>query len=108
MYATLAEDLYRQLDATERVLHEGDEKALLALAQSEGLPLVAALRALLGQHQPDANGRCATCRGRRFWLPSYWRGPESPCRALIAARLALDGATGAEHPGRHRSRLTTA
>lgn len=109
VYATLAEDLHRQLDAMERVLREGDDEARLALVQSEGLPLVATLRVLLLEHQPDANGRCPTCRDRRFWSRSYWLGADAPCRVLVAARVALDGfAEPRRDAGRHHLRLGAA
>ncbi|OLR94262.1 hypothetical protein [Actinokineospora bangkokensis] len=53
------------------------------LARLELPRVVSALRALLAEHHPDADGRCPTCRTRLFS-----RAP-APCRALLTTHLCL-------------------
>jgi hypothetical protein len=71
------------------------------LARLELPRVVAALRALLADHRPDADGRCPTCRTRLFT-----RAP-APCRAYLTMHLCLmtaeDERAGPPHTayGRH-------
>lgn len=60
----------------------GDEPA--ELGRSQVPKLVSALRELLAEHEPDAHGRCRTCR--RGWLR---RRRPAPCRAYLSAYLCL-------------------
>ncbi|WP_424185683.1 hypothetical protein ACOBQX_27985 [Actinokineospora sp. G85] len=53
------------------------------LARVEMPRVVAALRALLDDHQPDPDGRCPSCRTRWFT-----RAP-APCRAYLTTHLCL-------------------
>jgi hypothetical protein len=60
-----------------------DPATATALAHAELPRVVAALQAVLGEHRPDDQGRCATCRRRMVG-----RAP-APCRAYLAAHLCL-------------------
>ncbi|CAM3500858.1 hypothetical protein KIPE111705_11445 [Kibdelosporangium persicum] len=57
--------------------------AATRIANHELPRVVAALQAVLGEHRPDEQGRCPTCRRRLFG-----RAP-APCRAYLAAHLCL-------------------
>lgn len=61
----------------------GDDLAAINLAHFELPRIIAALRAVLGEHEPDENGRCRTCRTRRFGRAA------APCRAYLTAHLCL-------------------
>ena len=61
----------------------GDDLNAINLARFELPRIVAALRAVLGEHEPDENGRCRTCRGRRLGRSA------APCRAYLTAHLCL-------------------
>jgi len=61
----------------------GDEQAAALVARLELPRVVEALKAVLDEHSPDANGRCPSCRTRRFG-----RAP-APCRAYLTAHLCL-------------------
>jgi len=61
----------------------GDQHAAAMVARFELPRLVEALKAVLDEHSPDANGRCPSCRTRRFG-----RAP-APCRAYLTAHLCL-------------------
>ncbi|ONI87413.1 hypothetical protein ALI22I_23235 [Saccharothrix sp. ALI-22-I] len=88
MHRELEQSLRADLAAVARMVDVGSDDAVAAVARSEMPRLLRALHALLDAHQPDANGRCPTCRDRRFWRLHYWRRPNVPCRAFLAARLA--------------------
>ncbi|OLF16151.1 hypothetical protein [Actinophytocola xanthii] len=62
---------------------QGDDRAVAVLARKALPRLVEALNAVLDEHSPDADGRCASCRSRRFG-----RTPR-PCRAYLSAHLCL-------------------
>ena len=70
------------------------------LARLELPRVIAALRALLADHHPDADGRCPTCRTRLFT-----RAP-APCRAYLTMHLCLLSAEEerGEEPRRSYSR----
>jgi hypothetical protein len=61
----------------------GDDLAAINLTRFELPRITAALRAVLGEHEPDENGRCRTCRTRRFGRAA------APCRAYLTAHLCL-------------------
>jgi hypothetical protein len=103
MHRELARSLQADLVAVARMVNLGSDDAVAAVARSEMPHLLAALRALLDGHEPDANGRCPTCRDRRFWRRHYWRRPNVPCRAFLAARLAWTAVDEAQNrPGDDR------
>ena len=60
-----------------------DDITAARLGRYELPRIVAALRAVLNEHEPDASGRCRNCRGKRFG-----RSP-APCRAYLTAHLCL-------------------
>jgi hypothetical protein len=62
---------------------QGDDRAVAGLARKVLPKLVEALSAVLDEHSPDADGRCGSCRRRRFG-----RTPK-PCRAYLSAHLCL-------------------
>ena len=92
MHRELAQSLRADLAVVARMVDVGGDDAVAAVARSEMPRLLAALHALLDEHQPDVNGRCPMCRDRRFWRLHYWRRPNVPCRAFLAARLAWTAA----------------
>ena len=69
-------------DVSRRALSAGD-LAATNLARSELPRIAAALQAVLAEHEPDGNGRCRTCRTRRFGRAA------APCRAYLTAHLSL-------------------
>jgi len=69
-------------DVTSRV-QSANEVTAANLARCELPRVVAALRAVLDEHQPDAQGRCHACKPRRFGRPP------APCRAYLTAHLCL-------------------
>lgn len=78
----------RLTELTRSVDKSGQER-LIVLAENEIPRLVAALREVLAEHEPDATGRCPTCRRRQRWSP-FRRRRQTPCRAYLAVRLRLD------------------
>jgi hypothetical protein len=60
-----------------------DDASAVRLGRYELPRIVAALRAVLNEHEPNASGRCHTCRTRRFGRPA------APCRAYLTAHLRL-------------------
>jgi hypothetical protein len=72
---------------------DADDATAAHLARSELPRLAAALQAVLDEHRPDEQGRCRTCRTRRFA-----RSP-APCRAYLTAHLCLLVNEGDAAPG---------
>jgi hypothetical protein len=73
-----------RLAVVEGVATGGDERVAADLARCEVPHLVAAIRVLLDGHQPDSEGYCRACWGRR-----WWQRPTVPCRQYVLARTAL-------------------
>ncbi|MEU4739055.1 hypothetical protein AB0G02_01145 [Actinosynnema sp. NPDC023658] len=73
-----------RLEVINQVAVVGDDRVAADLARSEVPLLVAAVRALLDGHRPDADGYCRACWGRR-----WWQRPTVPCRQYVLARVAL-------------------
>lgn len=69
-------------DVTNRA-RSHDDRTAAAVARHELPRIVEALKAVLDEHEPDENGRCPSCRTRRFG-----RAP-APCRAYLTAHLCL-------------------
>ncbi|MGW5050197.1 hypothetical protein [Actinokineospora sp. NPDC004072] len=79
LFGQLEASLHGYLDDLDRRCADGEAH----LAAAELPRVVAALRALLADHKPDAAGRCPTCRTRLLG-----RSP-APCRAYLTAHLCL-------------------
>lgn len=60
-----------------------DDATAAHLGRYELPRIVAALQAVLDEHEPDKQGRCHTCRTRRFGRAA------APCRAYLTAHLRL-------------------
>lgn len=88
LFGHLEASLHGYLSDLEHRAPAGDP----ALARVELPRVIAALRALLDDHRPDADGRCPTCRTRLFT-----RAP-APCRAYLTAHLCLLVTEDAEDP----------
>jgi len=69
-------------DVTRRA-HSYDDRTAAAVARNELPRIVETLKAVLDEHEPDENGRCATCRTKRFGRAV------APCRAYLTAHLCL-------------------
>jgi hypothetical protein len=83
IFGHLEASLHDYLADVSRRAQTGDELAAANLARSELPRVAAALRAVLAEHEPDENGRCRTCRTRRFGRAA------APCRAYLTAHLCL-------------------
>lgn len=86
MYYDLSPDLDHYLGTVVSATRHENDGAVAELARAELPYLVHTIRALLEHHQPDSRHRCPTCHGRR-WL--FWRRPNVPCRAYLAAHRRL-------------------
>jgi len=84
VFSQLDKSLHEHLSDLMRLAAKADDRTAIGLARVELPRMVTALKALLDEHQPDENGRCPTCRTRRFS-----RRLPSPCRAYLAAHLCL-------------------
>ena len=84
VFSQLDKSLHEHLSDLMRLAAKADDRTAVGLARAELPRMVTALKALLDEHQPDENGRCPTCRTRRFS-----RRLPSPCRAYLAAHLCL-------------------
>ncbi|GLZ29632.1 hypothetical protein Lesp02_18220 [Lentzea sp. NBRC 105346] len=84
VFRQLDRSLRDHLSTLESLAQRGDDQTAIALARNELPRIVAVVRALLDQHQPDENGRCPTCRRGR-----WSRRAPAPCRAYIGAQLCL-------------------
>ncbi|GAA2813901.1 hypothetical protein [Saccharopolyspora taberi] len=85
----LNESVRRRLDLLAEIADRGDDHAVSEVARTEMPSLVAAVRALMAEHEPDETGQCPACsRILRRWQ-RLWRQPKSPCRVYLAARWAL-------------------
>ena len=69
-----------RLNYLEELVQQADDASLAVLASSEFRPMIQALLAVLGDHAPDARGRCRRCAS--WWQP--WRR-RHPCRAWALA-----------------------
>lgn len=82
---TLAVDsVYRDMRTSVDARLDELDGRLTAAGGAEITRLVTALRELLAEHEPDASGRCRTCR--KGWLR---RKSHTPCRGFLAAYLSL-------------------
>ncbi|MDX8033804.1 hypothetical protein SK803_26585 [Lentzea sp. BCCO 10_0856] len=104
LFSELRRRLADHLDLVSRIAVDGDGASVLAMARREVPQLVAALRVLVDEHQPDENGQCKRCRSGPIW-----RRVSSPCRMLINVHLATGAATATTRertcwrPRRHRA-----
>lgn len=83
IFGHLEASLHDYLVEIDQRVRTGDDLAAINLARLELPRIAAALRAVLGEHEPDENGRCRTCRTRRFGRAA------APCRAYLTAHLCL-------------------
>jgi hypothetical protein len=93
VFSQLDKSLHEHLAAVAQLAARGDDHSVAELARAELPRIIAAVKALLDEHQPDENGRCSTCR-TRWWS----RRLPSPCRAYLSAQLSLTVA-GEQSPG---------
>lgn len=104
LFSELRQRLVDHLDLVSRIAVEGDGASALSMTRQEVPRLVAALRVLVDEHQPDENGSCRRCRGGPIW-----RRVSSPCRMLLDVHLAAEAATATTRervcwrPRRHRA-----
>ncbi|GGP49587.1 hypothetical protein [Saccharothrix coeruleofusca] len=95
VFSQLDRSLHEHLTALVRLAAEADERTAAELTRSALPRVVAAVKSLLDEHQPDEHGRCATCR------PRWWRRRRpAPCRAYLGAQLCLMAAPPARRLGR--------
>src|SRR5437899_1382146 len=96
--SALRDATYGWLSRLETLARDADAESRAALAQTELLRLARAWRALLGEHEPDEDGRCRRCAGWR-------RRKASRCTVWVSAHRYLVAADppGAA-PGRHALR----
>ncbi|ACU39496.1 hypothetical protein KCV87_27525 [Actinosynnema pretiosum subsp. pretiosum] len=87
VFGQLDRSLHDHLAALVRRADQADGESAVELARSELPRVVAALKSLLDEHQPDERGRCGTCRRR--WSGLWGRRSTAPCRAYIGAQLCL-------------------
>jgi len=87
------------LDRLEALVHGSDTPSRADLAGHELLTLIAAWRALLVAHEPDEDGRCRQCSGRRR------RTQACAVWAVAYEHLVLNQATvgGARHARRRHA-----
>ena len=85
VYRELDESVRAHLADIARCALKEDDGRVAELAREEVPKLVAAVRTLLAEHQPDANGNCPACRRGSFLR----RRTTAPCRAYLAAHLCL-------------------
>lgn len=108
LFAALRRSLDDHLERVGRVAVEGDAGSALSVMRHDVPGLVAALRALADEHQPDENGYCRKCRSGPFW-----RRVAAPCRMLLAVHFAVGAATAATparmcpSPRRHELRASS-
>ncbi|MFD9734696.1 hypothetical protein [Umezawaea sp. NPDC059074] len=84
VFSQLDKSLHEHLATVARLAAIGDDQTVAELARAELPRIVAAIKALLDEHQPDEHGRCPTCR-TRWWS----RRLPAPCRAYLSAQLCL-------------------
>ncbi|QIZ37920.1 hypothetical protein FDZ84_29345 [Saccharopolyspora sp. ASAGF58] len=85
----LYESVRQRLDAVARVVSDGDDRAVTAVARSEVPHLIDAVRTLMAGHEPNEIGECPACSRTLWRWQKPWRRPTSPCKPYLAARRAL-------------------
>lgn len=82
LWSAMRDATYGWLNRLEALARDADPPSRTALAQAEMVRLVAAWRALLGEHEPDDDGRCRRCPG---WPLRRSR----PCAVWVVAHRYL-------------------
>jgi hypothetical protein len=86
-FGQLRESMYGCIDNIEYLLAEYPDEVVLSLARNEIPRLISAIRGVVAEHRPDADGRCAGCGFRRTetgYQLEIW-----PCRAINAVHVYL-------------------
>lgn len=105
LFSELRSRLDDHLDRIACVAVQGAADVAVVVMRQDVPGLVAALRVLAAEHEPDENGRCRKCRTGLFW-----RRVSAPCRMLLDVHLAVEAATATTReracwsPRRHRFR----
>jgi hypothetical protein len=89
--------LYEWLKQLRTLAAQGDTPSRAMLADTEMVRLIDAMRALLGEHEPNDDGLCPSCSARaqrRGYRCAVWA---SMYNHLLAADLAVPGGPGARH-----------
>ena len=84
MARVTGETVIDRLHYLEELVQQADDASLAVLASSEFGPMIQALLVVLGDHAPDARGRCQRCIP--WW--QLWRR-RHPCRAWVLAHHQL-------------------
>jgi hypothetical protein len=95
--SALHDATYGWLDRLDALLREADLPSRAALTEGEVPRLISALRALLGEHESDEDGRCRRCTGWRrrhayrcaVWVTAYRHLVASDTTEVDAGRHAL-------------------
>ena len=82
LWSALRDATYGWLNRLEALALNADLPSRTALAQTEMMRLVAAWRALLGEHEPDDDGRCRRC-------PRRLARTSRPCAVWVVAHRYL-------------------
>jgi hypothetical protein len=80
--SALRDATYGWLDQLETLVRDADLPSRAALAEMELVRLTKAWRALLGEHEPDEDGRCRSCSKR-------WRRRGYRCSVWVSAHRHL-------------------
>lgn len=88
--------VHRRLTELTRSVENAEDERAVELARGEIPALAEALRAVLAGHGSDARGRCPRCRR------GFFRRRVTPCRAYLAAQLALGEPVPPTPRRRHR------
>lgn len=94
--SVLRDATYGWLDRLEMLVCSADMPSRAALADAEMGRLISAWRALLAEHEPNEDGRCRRCTGRR----RHRRGYRCSVWATAHRHLVVNDAVS-EGPGRH-------
>jgi hypothetical protein len=89
MFRELDDELNRHLAMLADLARDPDDRLVSGVTRAQLPRVVDAVATLLGEHSPDAAGRCASCRPDHWWQPR----PAFPCPAYLAVHRALFAGT---------------